>query len=60
MKGKTTGVMVRLKPITKTMLDFQLAKVNKQRKKNMKADLTYGEFVALAIENFDLDEAINN
>lgn len=60
MKDKKTGVMVRLKPITKSMLDVQLARVNKQRNKKMKPDLTYGEFIALAVEHLDLDHAINN
>lgn len=60
MKEKRVGAFVRLKPITKTMIDLQLLKVNKQRQKKMKPDLTIGEFVTMAVEHFDINEAINN
>lgn len=60
MKEKRVGAMVRIQPITKTMIDLQLLKVNKQRQKKMKPDLTIGEFVTMAVEHFDINEAINN
>lgn len=59
-KDKRVGAMVRIQPITKTMIDLQLLKVNAARQKKMKPDLTIGEFVTLAIEHFDIKEAINN
>lgn len=59
-KEKRVGAFVRLKPITKAMLVMQLSKVNKHRQKMLKPDLTQGEFVALAIEHFDIKNIINN
>lgn len=60
MKIKKDGTtMVRLNEMDKAVLDYNLARINKERENLYKKPLSRGDLITLAIENLTIEQGVS-